>query len=81
MLQKIGKRPRVGRAKKKIRRNNWWAFFFLALSRINEVCVREQEKSDQSGKKYKGSKKEKGEFRAAAAGLAEDDTCPVQKDK
>lgn len=55
--------------------------FFLALSRINEVCVREQEKSDQSGKKYKGSKKEKGEFRAAAAGLAEDDTCPVQKDK
>jgi hypothetical protein len=32
---------------------------FLALSRINEVCVREQEKSDKSGEKYKGSKKKK----------------------
>lgn len=36
--------------------------FFLALSRINEVCVREQEKSDKSGEKYKGSKKKKKEF-------------------
>ena len=44
--------------------------------------MREQGKSDQSGEKVQRIKEEKGGvIRAAAAGLAEEHICPVEKDK